>query len=327
MRKKTIFCSVLLLVLCSVLSCGCGKDSTAADKSGKRGIGSLGGGKKDKKSKDSGPLRDNTPNVLIPAADGAVTYGADLVTIDASHTDQGYVMVQYRGSNPKVKLQIASPNGITYTYLLSKGGQFETFPLAGGNGAYSLTVLENVEGDMYTIAFSQDIDAAISDEFLPFLYPNQYVNFAPETQAVAKAKDLAAEAHSDLDVVREIYHHVIRNVIYDDQKAQSVAYGYLPNVDDTLNSGKGICFDYAALMSAMLRSQRIPTKLEVGYAGEVYHAWISVYLTGVGWIDDIIEFDGKSWSLMDPTFAASSSSSSLKKYIGDGSNYVLKYSY
>ena len=212
MRKKTIFYSVLLLVLCSVLSCGCGSggDSKAADNSGKRGIG---GSKKDKNSEDSGPLRDNTPNVLVPAADGTVTYGADLVTIDASHTDQGYVMIQYRGSNPKVKLQIASPNGITYTYLLSKGGQFETFPLAGGNGAYSLTVLENVEGDMYTIAFSQDIDAAISDEFLPFLYPNQYVNFTPEAQTVSKAKDLASKAHSDLDVVREIYHYVIKNVM------------------------------------------------------------------------------------------------------------------
>lgn len=329
MRKKTIFYSVLLLVLCSVLSCGCrsGGNSNAADKSGKRGIASLSGSKKDKESTDQGPLRDNTPNVLVPSADGTVTYGADLVTIDASHTDQGYVMVQYRGANPKVKLQIASPNGITYTYLLSKGGQFETFPLAGGNGAYSLTVLENVEGDMYTIAFSQDIDAAISDEFLPFLYPNQYVNFAPEFQTISKARDLAAEAHSDLDVVREIYHYVIRNVTYDDTKAENVSYGYLPDVDDTLKSGKGICFDYAALMSAMLRSQRIPTKLEVGYAGEVYHAWISVYLTGKGWIDDIIEFDGQSWSLMDPTFAASSSSSGLKKYIGDGSNYVLKYSY
>jgi len=326
MRKKTIFYSVLLLVLCSVLSCGCGSGggSKTADNSGKRGIG---GSKKDKNSEDSGPLRDNTPNVLVPAADGTVTYGADLVTIDGTHTEQGYVMIQYRGSNPKVKLQIASPNGITYTYLLSKGGQFETFPLAGGNGAYSLTVLENVEGDMYTIAFSQDIDAAISDEFLPFLYPNQYVNFTPEAQTVSKAKDLASKAHSDLDVVREIYHYVIKNVTYDDAKAESVAYGYLPNVDDTLKSGKGICFDYAALMSAMLRSQRIPTKLEVGYAGEVYHAWISVYLTGTGWIDDIIEFDGQSWSLMDPTFAASSSSSGLKKYIGDGSNYVLKYSY
>ena len=42
---------------------------------------------------------------------------------------------------------------------------------------------------------------------------------------------------------------------------------------------------------------------------------------------DIIEFDGSSWSLMDPTFAANTNSKDLKKFIGDGSNYVLKYSY
>ena len=70
-----------------------------------------------------------------------------------------------------------------------------------------------------------------------------------------------------------------------------------------------------------------PTKLEVGYSGEAYHAWISVYLHEVGWVDNIIEFDGKDWSLMDPTLAASNSASSVKKYIGDGSNYTVKYSY
>ena len=71
----------------------------------------------------------------------------------------------------------------------------------------------------------------------------------------------------------------------------------LPNVDETLKTGKGICFDYAALMTSMLRSQRIPTKLEVGYAGETYHAWISTYVDDKGWVDDIIEFDGKDWQL------------------------------
>ncbi len=38
---------------------------------------------------------------------------------------------------------------------------------------------------------------------------------------------------------------------------------------------------------------------------ELYHAWISVYLDSVGWIDNIIYFDGKDWVRMDPTFAAS----------------------
>ena len=78
-------------------------------------------------------------------------------------------------------------------------------------------------------------------------------------------------------------------------------------------------------MTAMLRVQRIPTKLVVGYAGELYHAWISVYLDGVGWIDNIIYFDGKDWVRMDPTFAASGCGAS--EYVGDSSNYHDLYYY
>ena len=127
-------------------------------------------------------------------------------------------------------------------------------------------------------------------------------------------------------MIENIYHYVTSEITYDEKKAASVTYGYLPVIDETLKSGKGICFDYASVMSAMLRTQGIPTKLEVGYSGEAYHAWISAYVSETGWVDDIIEFDGKSWTLMDPTLAANNSASSVKQYIGDGSNYVVKYS-
>lgn len=80
-------------------------------------------------------------------------------------------------------------------------------------------------------------------------------------------------------------------------------------------------------MAAMLRSQGIPTKLDIGYAGDAYHSWISTYVDDKGWIDNIIEFDGTSWELMDPTFAANSDNKSLKEAVGDGTNYVLKYTY
>lgn len=307
MNKKTIFQSILLLVLCCILFCSCsGKGSSSAKK---------------------GPVRDNATKVLVPEASGAVTYGTDIVTLDASHSDQGYLMVQYRGDNPKVKLQLTTPDGIEYIYLLSQSGAYETFPFTGGSGVYLAKILEQASGDMYSVAFSQDMEVAIADEYSPFLYPNQYVNFSPETKAVAKGAELAKGAHSDLEVVENVYNYVIKNVSYDTDKANNVEYGYLPNVDETLDSGKGICFDYAALMSCMLRSQNIPTKLEVGYAGEAHHAWISTYVDDKGWIDNIIEFDGNSWSLVDPTFAANSDSKALKEFIGDGDNYTLKYSY
>lgn len=274
----------------------------------------------------TGESRITKTEFLVPGADGTVTYGNDIVSVDASNTSEGYVMVQYTGSVSKVKLQITAPDGTVYSYNL-RIGNYESFPLSKGNGDYGITVLEHVQDDMYAVSFSVSISVAISDEFKPFLYPNQYVWFTPESKAVELGKKVSDESSNDLDYVEQIYCYIIENITYDDDLAASIQAGYLPVIDNTLDSGKGICFDYASLMAALLRSQGIPTKLEVGYSGDAYHAWISVYLKEIGWVNDIIEFDGISWSLMDPTLAANNSNSSVGKYIGDGSNYTVKYSY
>ena len=70
-----------------------------------------------------------------------------------------------------------------------------------------------------------------------------------------------------------------------------------------------------------------PAKLQVGYAKEIYYAWASVYLEEIGWIDNIISFDGHSWTLVDPTFAASHNAKDLKAFISYDKNYKLKYTY
>lgn len=290
-------------------------------------LGGCSGSSSASRKEHSGPPRDSTPNVLTPSADGVTVYQNDFASIDASNTSQGYVMVKYNGTNEKVKLQITCPDQSCYTYLISDRGAYDTFPLTAGNGSYALQVLENVAGDTYTVSLAQSINVSIEDEFLPFLYPNQYVNFHTDSKAVSKGSDLAKDTYSDLDVVQNIYNYVIKNISYDTEKAQNVSYGYVPDVDDTLSSKKGICFDYAALMTSMLRSQNIPTKLEVGYSGDAYHAWISTYIDDKGWVDDIIQFDGDTWQIMDPTLAATNDSAAVKKYVGDGSHYVVKYTY
>ena len=307
--KYRLHLSYLLIAIFCLLLGGCSGSSSASRK------------------EHSGPPRDSTPKVLTPSADGVTVYQNDFASIDASNTSQGYVMVKYNGTNEKVKLQITCPDQSCYTYLISDRGAYDTFPLTAGNGSYALQVLENVAGDTYTVSLTQSINISIEDEFLPFLYPNQYVNFHADSQAVSKGCDLAKDTYSDLDVVQNIYNYVIKNISYDTEKAQNVSYGYVPDVDDTLSSKKGICFDYAALMTSMLRSQNIPTKLEVGYSGDAYHAWISTYIDDKGWVDDIIQFDGDTWQIMDPTLAATNDSAAVKKYVGDGSHYVVKYTY
>ena len=307
--KYRLHLSYLLIAIFCLLLGGCSGSSSASRK------------------EHSGPPRDSTPRVLTPSADGVTVYQNDFASIDTSNTSQGYVMVKYNGTNEKVKLQITCPDQSCYTYLISDRGAYDTFPLTAGNGSYALQVLENVAGDTYTVSLAQSINVSIEDEFLPFLYPNQYVNFHTDSKAVSKGSDLAKDTYSDLDVVQNIYNYVIKNITYDTEKAQNVSYGYVPDIDDTLSSKKGICFDYAALMTSMLRSQNIPTKLEVGYSGDAYHAWISTYIDDKGWVDDIIQFNGNTWQIMDPTLAATNDSAAVKKYVGDGSHYVVKYTY
>lgn len=272
------------------------------------------------------PERPSTPVIYTPEAPGETVIGAAPLIIDVSNAAQGYVMALYNGDAVKANIQLTGPDGITYKYFLPSSESYVPLPLTGGSGAYTIEAYENVVDNKYAALFKEAADFTLESELLPYLYPNQYVNFSADTEAVSVAEETVEGVLSDLQAVAQIYHYVVENVSYDEEKAATVASGYLPVVDETLHTGKGICFDYAALTAAMLRSQDIPTRLEIGYSGDVYHCWISVYIDDVGWIDKLIEFTGDDWTRMDPTFASSNeSSSAVLEYIGDGSNYTLQY--
>lgn len=321
---------ITITLYCSLL-CGCGGNSQeetfsfgeSQNSSIPKGNSSL----EDSSASESTQTVRNTITVpLLPESDSSLVFENEIVSLDASSTSQGYFILDYHGSAGKIKLQVKTPDGTTYSYPL-KTERSRSFPLTGGNGSYQISVLEHAYDDLYAVAFSQEIDVSIENEFLPFLYPNQFSWYNDSSKAILKGRELSGLSTGDLDYLEKVYLWVIQNITYDNEKAESVTTEYVPDVDDTLVSGKGICFDYASLMVAMLRSQNIPTKLEVGYSGQVYHAWISVYLKEYGWIDDIIEFDGSSWTLMDPTLASNNDKKSVGKYIGDGSNYTVKYHY
>ncbi len=266
------------------------------------------------------PVRDNTPVVLENTAPGSVTYGNSAVTIDASNTADGYFMARYEGSNQKVKLVLDGPDGRQYRFDMNN--TWQAFPLAAGSGSYTLGVYENVYDTSYTQAYSVSFDAAVTDEFTAFLRPNEYVDYTADSVAVQKGAELAEGAQSDLEVVERVYDFVMEHLAYDYDKADNVKSGYLPNVDDIMASGTGICFDYASLMATMLRSQRIPTRLDIGWSGDIYHAWVSVYLAESGWVNGIIQFDGTEWKRMDPTFADNGNQEDwIMEYIEKDSNY------
>ncbi|WP_295582334.1 transglutaminase family protein [uncultured Oscillibacter sp.] len=260
---------------------------------------------------------------------GVTVYADQKASVDASNLAEGYVLVSYLGGrNVRIKVQIIKQNGVTYLYDLNNRGEAEVFPLTEGDGTYTIRVLENTTGTKYAQVFTTTLEVKLRSEFLPFLYPNQYVNYTADSKTAAKAAELVGDKTSELEKVQGVFQYVTGNISYDYALAQSVTTGYLPEVDRVLEAKKGICFDYAAVMAAMLRSQNIPCKLVIGYAGQVYHAWVDVYIQGTGWVDKVIYFDGQNWTLMDPTFVSSGGhSDSIMKYVTTKSNYTQAFAY
>ena len=274
------------------------------------------------------PEANSTLEVLTPVASGTLAFNEKDVVLDASNSAQGYVMLKYTGSSPKVKVQITKKGGTTYTYNILKRDDYEVFPMSEGDGSYDVKLFENVEGTKYAQKFAKTVDVKLDNKFLPFLYPNQYVNFTAQSQVIAMGDQLTKNAKTDFEKVEIIYNYAVDNFTYDYDKAATVKSGYLPKVDEILQSKTGICFDYAAVMSSMLRGENIPCKLVVGYTGKIYHAWINVYTESTGWIDGLIFFDGQNWQMMDPTFASSNDKSKeILEYISTPSNYTAKYCY
>jgi len=321
MKRITLFCSVLAFFLFTLSSCGSEPSGASAPTQTPSSSVSM------NEEQDIFHSTPALPDILTPEASGILVAENEAAVVDYSNSTLGYVMAHYKAkTEKKLKVQVKGPS-TTYTYNITPGA-WETFPLSDGNGAYQVSVFENVEGTKYALVQSAAFDVTLENEFAPFLRPNQYVDYAEAELTILRAAQLTANQPETLDKVRAVYNYVVETLSYDKELAQTVQSGYLPDLDAVLEREKGICFDYAALMTGMLRSQSVPCKLVVGYAGEVYHAWISVYSEKDGWIDNVIYFDGSQWKRMDPTFASSAGQSKdILEYIGSGDNYTEKYLY
>ncbi|MCI7234413.1 MAG: transglutaminase-like domain-containing protein [Oscillospiraceae bacterium] len=266
------------------------------------------------------------PKIKTGSFTGAKTVSNDIACADITSADMGVIKVTYSGECGKVKVRITKGEAV-YDYDLDPAGT--VFPLQSGSGTYNIKVLENVSGKTYAVALDEDFSADIKSEFAPYLVPSQYINYSQSDDCVYKAAELCAGKNGTVEKAAAMFGYITSNVKYDKELAASVKSGYVPNPDKTLESGKGICFDYASLFASMCRSQNIPTKLVMGYVrGNVYHSWNEIYTEESGWVTVDIFLKGSGWELLDPTFYASASDkSAVAEYIGDGSDYSAIYYY
>lgn len=217
--------------------------------------------------------------VLMPSTGSKVISDGSL-TIDCSNASSGYVMMKAKKSQKRLKVRVKGPGG-TLNYDLNTDGEYEVFPLQYGNGSYSFTLYKNVSGKKYSEDGHVNVKAQMEDELTAFLYPNQYVNYTADCQAVVKAAELCEGLTGQKEKFKVICKFINSQFAYDFIKSVTISGTVLPDIDGSFTKRMGICQDLAAIAVCMMRSQGIPTKLMVGMLnGNTYHAWTVAVVDG-----------------------------------------------
>ena len=272
----------------------------------------------------SGKTRMPVPPMATSAFHPELAENSGKVSVDLSAVSEGYVaLCAY--SNNRLKVQVLKDE-MTYTYDLSSEGVPSILPLQCGNGRYTIRVLENIGASKYAVIYITERDVILLDEFQPFLRPNDYARYDASSVCVESASYIAERSRDATEFIAGVYELICSSITYDTVKASGLASMYLPDVDETLLSGKGICFDYASLAAAMLRSQGVPTKIIFGYVApnDLYHAWNMFYTKEKGWITVSFEVRDNTWNRIDLTFSAGGAPD---EFVGNGSHYTDVYYY
>ena len=138
-----------------------------------------------------------------------------------------------------------------------------------------------------------------------FVYKQENVSLANgqatlrDINTVELADEICANCNTDKEKVKAIHEWMIHNFEYDYECEPIIQYF---NVRKTLNTQKGICYDFAHLFAALCRSQNIHCYVVDGTKfddANYHHTWNRVYFDGSWWnIDvtfDIIQFQKETW--------------------------------
>lgn len=215
--------------------------------------------------------------------------------LDTSQLTTGIIGIRYKAPADKATVVVIAKGSSSYTYNLSSSKTIEYFPLQLSDGSYTVSVLQNVSGTTkYKRLYNESVTLKLAKPSSVYLGSIQTVDWKNSKLVASKVTALnLKQGASDEEKVKAIHKYVVQTIRYDKELAKKVTSSYIPNIDNTIKTSKGICYDYAALFAGMARSQGIPTKLVMGTSDLVkgYHAWNEVYL------------DGK-WIVIDTTFDA-----------------------
>lgn len=97
--------------------------------------------------------------------------------------------------------------------------------------------------------------------------------------------EIANDCTTQEEIVHKGYEWIVKNIRYDYSCTYFCNYQYF-NIEKTLDTKMGICFDYSCLFAAYCRSQNIPCYVVDGDKRsniQYHHTWNRVYFNGSWW--------------------------------------------
>lgn len=209
--------------------------------------------------------------------------------IDISQINKGIASINY--DSTKTLAVVVEKDGMKEQYILNKNNK--SIPLQLGNGKYKISALEHSEGNKFKVIDKINVDVKLTNANSVYLQSINMINFNENMEAIKKAEELTKGIETNEGKVEAIYQYVVNNIKYDNEKVATLTNHYLPDLNETYKTNKGICYDYASLTAGMLRHLGVPTKLTKGYAANIkeYHAWNEVFINN-------------EWKIIDTTHDA-----------------------
>lgn len=205
-----------------------------------------------------------------------------------------------------IEIRYDEPKGNYQVYIVKEQQAFGVeiyadnstykIPLAYGEGKYTVFLVEKVSASHYqtvqrftigtilgdTVVSPLDTDPDDSwdiDTSSPYLAPLYNINWSDDLESVRKARELCENITDDQKKAQIIYNYLVERMEYDHLAYKNLPSDYVPSMDITFISEKGVCYDFSSLYAGMMRSVGVPTKVVTGYNSFVddYHAWNEVY--------------------------------------------------
>jgi hypothetical protein len=153
--------------------------------------------------------------------------------------------------------------------------------------SFDATRAEHIQSRLFSgEALARDEDPK---ELAQYLKPDRLVPLDDQIRAWARDVVEKANAHTDLEMARAIYNHVVSTVKYD-KTGKGWGRG---DIYYACEERRGNCTDFHAIFIGYARALGIPARFAIGFPlpadrgeGKIagYHCWAEVYAKGIGWV-------------------------------------------